>query len=441
MSTIPFGYEFKTKYFSYLDPSVILLNHGSYGTTPSSVIDKQKSLVESHEVYPCRHQYFEVIEEYKHQLEVLANYLGLDYYNCAVVENATTGVNTVLRSIPFDFKKDKVLFHSTTYGACANVVRFLHDYYGLQYDIVSINYPCSNDKIVSDFESFLEKDKYKLCLFDMITSQPGATLPYKELIELCHVYDTWTLVDGAHAAGQVDLSFINELKPDFLTTNLHKWMSCPKAVALLYVDPKHHAMIQTLPISHNYSAPSCQYKENDAEHNKNILVNKFAFIGTANYSSCFAIEDAIKFRKDVCGGEDNIRKYQWALQEKVIPKILDIFGEGSALLENDTNTLRSPGMFCISMAVPDRFKPLLKRMGEDSGYFAEFKLKCDKIAIFEEKCYAPFVVNNGHLFVRFSVQIFNEERDYEKGAVIIRDTILGVFDSEAVVYDVEKLSL
>ena len=96
MSTIPFGYEFKTKYFSYLDPSVILLNHGSYGTTPSSVIDKQKSLVESHEVYPCRHQYFEVIEEYKHQLEVLANYLGLDYYNCAVVENATTGVNTCL---------------------------------------------------------------------------------------------------------------------------------------------------------------------------------------------------------------------------------------------------------------------------------------------------------------------------------------------------------
>lgn len=427
---VPFGHEFKAKYFSYLDPSVILLNHGSYGTTPSPVIDAQKLAVEEHEIYPCRYEYYDVIDEYKQNLENVCDYLDLDYHNCALVANATTGVNTVLRSIPFDFANDRVLFHSTTYGACANVVKFLHDYYGLKYDVVPINYPCNDDKILADFESFLKEKEYKLCLFDMITSQPGATLPYKELTKLCKKYSTWSLIDGAHAAGQVDLSFINELKPDFLTTNLHKWLSCPKSVGLLYVDPIHHALIQTLPVSHNYSSPYCQLKDGDIEHNRNIMFYKFAFIGTAGYSSYFSVSAAIKFRKEICGGESTIRKYQTDLQALAIPKILESFGKGALLLENDTKTIRCPGLFCVELPIPDEYQGILKKMNDSTEYFSEFKGKCDKISIFEKKCYAPFQVNNNHLFVRFSVQIFNELKDYENGSKIIKEVIFRVLKSE-----------
>lgn len=431
MNTVPFGHEFKAKYFTYLDSEVTLLNHGSFGTTPTMVLDAAKKSLEEHEKYPCRDYFLTFIEEYKRQLQLVAKYLDLEYKNCAFVTNATTGVNTVLRSIPFNFSKDKILFHSTTYGACANTVKFLHDYFGLQYDVIDINYPCGNDVIVQDFEKRLQTKEYKVCLFDMITSQPGATLPYKELIQLCRKYGTWSLVDGAHAAGQVDFAFVNELKPDFLTTNLHKWLSCPKSVALLYVDPKHHVMIQTIPISHNYTAPACQYVEGDDGHNSNILVNKFAFIGTVSYSSYFAVEEALKFRKDICGGEEKIREYQWDLQEAAIPKILEVFGQGSVLLENSTNSLRSPGLFCIELPIKSECQHLIEKMSTDRIYFLNFKSKCDKIMLAEYKCYAPFQINNSHLFIRFSVQVFNEPSDYEKGAAIIKDIIYGVLEEEA----------
>ena len=431
MSSIPFGHQFKDKYFGYLDPEVTLTNHGSFGTTPGIVVDAAKRALERHEKYPCRDALYTVTDEYKRQLKLVAGYLGLEYLNCAFVTNATTGVNTVLRSIPFDFQKDKVLFHSTTYGACANTVKFLHDYFGLQYDVVEINYPCEDDSVLEAFEAKLKTKEYKLCLFDLISSHPGVTIPYKGIIELCHKYDTWSLIDGAHSAGQVHLKFINELKPDFFTTNLHKWLYCPKSVALLYVDPKHHAMIQTMPISHNYSSPDCQYIEGDDEHNANLLINKFAFVGTASYASYMACEVALTFRKEICGGEDKIRQYQFQLQEEAIPKVLEVFGEGSKLLENSTKTLRPPGLFCVELPIPEDLKFLVTKMTADPVFFAKFKASCEKTAVFDHKCHAPFTLNNNHIFVRFSVQVFNEVQDYEKAAAVVKGIIYENLRKEA----------
>ena len=70
-------------------------------------------------------------------------------------------------------------------------------------------------------------------------------------------------------------------------------------------------------------------------------------------------------------------------------------------------------------------------MSTDRIYFLNFKSKCDKIMLAEYKCYAPFQINNSHLFIRFSVQVFNEPSDYEKGATIIKDIIYGVLEEEA----------
>ncbi|CDO96417.1 unnamed protein product [Kluyveromyces dobzhanskii CBS 2104] len=429
MSATPFGYQFRKQYFTYLDSEVNLLNHGSFGTTPAVVVEAAKRALEEQERYPDASFFCSHLGDYTRYLQIVSEYLGLEYKNCAFVTNATTGVNAVLRSIPFNFQEDKILFHSTTYGACANTVKFLHDYFGLQYDVVDINYPCEDEIVVKDFQARLQTKEYKVCLFDMVTSQPGVKLPYEELIKLCKKYGTWSLIDGAHAAGQIDFTFINELKPDFLTTNLHKWLSCPKSVALLYVDPKHHAMIQTFPVSHNYIAPSCQYIEGDDEHNSNLLINKFAFVGTASYTSYFAVEEAVKFRRDACGGEENIRKYQWQLQEEAIPRILEIFGKGSSILDNSTKTLRVPGLFCVELPIPSHLGYLVEKMFSDRKYFLQYKGKVDSL-MFQQKTYAPFQINNGHLFIRFSAQVFNERSDYEKGAPIIKEIFYRVLNED-----------
>ncbi|KAH3902853.1 uncharacterized protein SCODWIG_02116 [Saccharomycodes ludwigii] len=424
--SVPFGHKFKETYFTYLDKAVVPINHGSYGTTPTAVLDEQKYICEQHEHYPDKYEYFEAASKYIEQVKLLGDYLGLDYHNLALVSNATSGINTILRSFPFDFSKDKILFHSTSYGACANTVKFLHDYYGLQYDVVDLVFPMEDDnEILSKFEKKLSSTRYKMCMFDMISSMPSGQLPYEELIKLCHRYDTLTLIDGAHAAGQVDLSFINELKPDFLVSNLHKWLFVPKSCAFLYVDPKYHEIIQTLPVSWNYTQ---KY-----ENKRDLLLNKFAKTGTISYSPFLTIGKAIEFRKEVCGGEDRIRKYQMDLQQQAIPVIIKIFGPGAKLLQNKRSNLNPPGMFNIKLPVLNynqKYEILLKKMILDGSFFASFKQLCDHKMIYQHKVYAPFSLHNGDLWVRFSVQIFNEIDDYVIGAKIVAQVTSKVLDLE-----------
>lgn len=59
------------------------------------------------------------------------------------------------------------------------------------------------------------------------------------------------LVDGAHSIGQVPLD-LAALGPDYLVTNVHKWMFGPKGSALLYVNKKHSKNVHPLVISHGY---------------------------------------------------------------------------------------------------------------------------------------------------------------------------------------------
>lgn len=339
MVVAAFGHKFKEQHYTLLDPNVILLNHGSFGTTPTCVIDKQNEVARRHEWYPDYFETFEVEELYREQIQALSDYIEVDSRNLALVTNATTGVNTVIRSIPWNFSEDKILFHSTAYEACKNTIKFMSDYYGLQYDVIELSYPLEDSEVLSKFEEKLSTNEYRLCMFDMISSMPGVKLPYEDLIKICQNYNTMSLLDGAHAAGQVSLKFLDDLQPDFMTTNLHKWLSVPKACALLYVNKKHHGIIQTLPISWNYSSESCKpiaqpKTDEDRKHNDSVMHNKFWFIGTCSYSQYFCISEAIKFRNQVCGGEECIRSYQKKLQKEAISAVIKEFGPGSVLLQN-----------------------------------------------------------------------------------------------------------
>lgn len=193
-------------------------------------------------------------------------------------------------------------------------------------------------------------------------------------------------MDGAHAADQVDLSFLDTLKPDFMASNLHKWLFVPKSCAMFYVNPKHRNMIQTLPISWSYGTRPIELPSNSQEvqHNEHLLVNKFCFVGTTTYAQMLSVSEALKFRAEICGGEDNIRKYQYDLQEEAIEQVKAIFGPGSELLQNSTNSLVPPGLFNISLPLVEKYSAVHQNLQGDFGYFRTFKHKCDEQIIIKK---------------------------------------------------------
>lgn len=422
---VAFGYEFRKKYFPLIEKDVTPTNHGSFGLTPSPVLDRQKQILNEEEKATDRFYFVTCHEEYLKQLKLLGTYLGVDYRNLALVSNATTAVNAVLRSIPWDFGKDKILLHSTTYTACANTIRFLADYFNLQYDIVDLDYPLEDEEVLAAFEEKLSTGEYRLCMFDMISSLPGVKLPYLGLISLCQKYNVLSMVDGAHAVGQVDLSFLDSAKPDFLTSNLHKWLFVPKSCALLYVNPKHHDLIQTFPVSWSYGTRLIESPKTHEEnqHNADLLINKFSFVGTVTYSQMFSVSEALKFRSEVCGGEENIRRYQYSLQEKAIEIVKKVFGPGSRLLQNSTKTLNPPGLFNICLPVDVKYVPILDHFKSHPDEYKLFKHKCDEKMLTEKKAFALIVLHNNEIWVRFSVNLYNEANDYAIAAASVKSVV------------------
>jgi len=103
-----------------LDPSVLFLNHGSFGACPRSVLAHQDRLRAQMEREPVRFFVHELPPLLDAARAEVAAFVGADPDELAFVTNATAGVNAVLRSIDVA-AGDELLTTDQAYNACRNV--------------------------------------------------------------------------------------------------------------------------------------------------------------------------------------------------------------------------------------------------------------------------------------------------------------------------------
>jgi isopenicillin-N epimerase len=83
-----------------LDPKIVFLNHGSFGSCPRPVLDFQQSLRDRLERQPVQFLVRDLEPLLDQARAALARFVGAQSQNLVFVPNATSGVNTVLRSLP-----------------------------------------------------------------------------------------------------------------------------------------------------------------------------------------------------------------------------------------------------------------------------------------------------------------------------------------------------
>ena len=107
-----------------LDPSVVFLNHGSFGACPIPVLQYQAELRQRMERQPV--QFF--VRDLEGLLDdarsALGDFVGAPAADLAWIPNATTAVNAVLRSLHFE-PGDELLTTDHEYTACRNVLDFV----------------------------------------------------------------------------------------------------------------------------------------------------------------------------------------------------------------------------------------------------------------------------------------------------------------------------
>ena len=281
-----------------LDPDLTLLNHGSFGACPRVVLETQAELRAEMERSPVRFLGREFEDRLDGVREVLGPFLGAQPEDLVFVPNATTAVNSVLRSMALE-AGDEVIYTDQGYNACNNAVDYVTARAGARPVVVSLPFPvASADELV---EAILARvtPRTRLALLDHVTSPTALVLPLETLVPALRERGVEVLIDGAHAPGMLPLD-LDALGAGYVTGNCHKWMCCPKGSAYLHVRRDLQPGVRPAVISHG---------ANDKRTARSRFRIEFDWMGTIDPTAVLSIPSAVAFFDQLLpGGWDELRQ-------------------------------------------------------------------------------------------------------------------------------------
>ncbi len=286
-----------------LDPQITHLNHGAFGACPRAILDFQRDIRLRLESEPTRF----LVRELEPLLDAarteLARFVGAPMENLVMVQNATVGVNAVLRSLRFE-PGDEILVTDHEYNATRNVINYVAERTGARVVVASIPFPLQREDIIVEAILAAVTPKTKIVVVDHVTSQTGLIFPVARLASELATRGIDLLIDGAHAPGMLALD-VQALGAAYYTGNCHKWLFAPKGAAFLYVRPDRQEFIRPAVISHG---------ANSARKDRSRFQIEFGWVGTGDPSAWLAVPEAIRFMEKLLpGGWSEIRERNHAL--------------------------------------------------------------------------------------------------------------------------------
>ena len=363
-----------------LDPAFLTVNHGSFGAAPRTVVAAQRAWQDRMERQPSRFMNTVYPGAIRSAAAVLGAFLNADPDHLVFVDNATTGCNAVVRSLPLR-KGDRIAILSHAYGAVHNTIRFVAEQTGAHIVRAAVPFPDpTEDALVAAIEGVLTPET-KLAVLDHITSGSAIVLPMQRIVAACHAAGVKVLVDGAHAPGQIDLD-LQAIGADWYVGNCHKWLCAPKGCAFLYAKPPAQAGLHPGTISHGYGQG---------------FLAEFDWTGTTDPSRFLAIDAAIAFHHELGGASLRARNKVLAAQ-------------GGALIAQRLNTnVGASGATAGAMAT-------IRLPVDDPS--PEYALRIRR-QLMDAGTDAPVHALDGALWLRISAFAYNEPADYARLAELV----------------------
>lgn len=215
-------------------------NNGSLGPSPTMVRSATNDYRKILDEFPSRYMWGGWNDEKETVRKQAADLLKTSEEEIAIIHNTTEGMNLIARS--FDLKAgDEIILadHEHTSGTIPWQVWQETKGIKIVKPILPI-IPKSVDEIVEIYKKAITP-KTKIISMCHIVNTNGMTLPVKEVSELAHSRGILVAVDGAQAAGMLDID-LHDMQCDFYTASSHKWLFSPKGVGIFYArkESQHH---------------------------------------------------------------------------------------------------------------------------------------------------------------------------------------------------------
>jgi isopenicillin-N epimerase len=361
-----------------LDPEIAFLNHGSFGATPRRVMEAQDALRREMERQPV--QFLtrrNSLPRLRQAAEPLARFLAADPADLVFVENATAGVNTVLRSLRFG-PGDAILATDHTYAAVRNAVRHVCERSGAHMVEAKLPFPVADPQSIVESVANALTPQVRLAVLDLITSPTALVMPIAPLIRACRKVGARVLLDAAHAPGMIDLD-VPHLGADWVTGNAHKWLFAAKGAAFLWARPEAQRDLHPLVVSHGFGQG---------------LAAEFDWIGTRDPSAWLSVPAALDFYR--AAGDSEVRAHNHALALRAAAMLAERWGTAIGAPTEMTGAM-------ATVRLPDTFRPTR----EEAERVHDRLLEQYRIEV-------PIIPMPNALWVRISAQIYNTMEDYAR---------------------------
>lgn len=267
-----------------LDPDTVYLNHAAYGATPRPVFESYQRWQRVLERDPVDFLSNKAEARLQDARRRLAAFVGSGRDDLVYITNATVGLNTVARSLRLG-PGDIVLATAHEHGGIERMWRHWAARQGFEYHVQETRMPLTtHDDFVEQFWSAVS-ERTRVLFVSHISSPTGVILPVEDLCWRARARGITTVIDGAHAPGQLPLDLAT-LGADFYVGLAHKWLNAPKGSGFLYARPDVQSSLEPLAAS---------WGVNPMNPNPSQFIDYHEWQGSRDISGFLAVPDAIAY--------------------------------------------------------------------------------------------------------------------------------------------------
>ena len=147
---------------------------------------------------------------------------------------------------------------------------------------------------------------------------------------------------------------------------------------------------------------------------KSPFVLLFEYVATLDVCPYICVEEALKFRREVCGGEEKIMKYCDDISDEAGRLAVEILG--TDVMENEAKTLARCALTNVRLPLEIGDGP--GQVEEKDMYLVAVWMTAMLVKEFD--IYTPVFFHANKFWTRFSGQIYLDLGDFEKGAKALK---------------------